>query len=338
MSTRRALITGVTGQDGAYLSQQLLQDGWEVFGTYRRSSSGSAWRLERLGIEGRLRLFGMHDLDQSSGVEIMQEARPDAVFHLAGESFTWDSIREPAAALRGNLHMSLNLLEVLRVAAPETPAVFAGSSESLSRMPLETRAGAPTRPNTPYGIAKAATQEFVRLYRELHSLPVYTAVLFSHESPLRGPQFLTRKVTRGLAAMIRDRAAGPVRLGDLDAKRDWGAAWEYTTALRHFVDGSVADDLEVCTGKMTSVRSFVDFAAYACGFEPVWTGEGLDVICHDNLTGRPLIRVDSSYVRGALSEGIVGDPGPLELATGWRARASVRDIAEQMMQSDLEFN
>jgi GDPmannose 4,6-dehydratase len=317
---RRALITGVLGQDGAYLSQLLLGEGYEVFGLARRSSHQEVTlhRLRWLGIEGRVRVITGDVLDLSSLIRTVASVRPDEVYNLAAQSSVGDSWNQPVATGQVTGMGVINVLEAIRAAAPEARFYQASSSEIFGRtdraMQDETT---PTHPRSPYGAAKLYGHWLTVVYRESFGLHASSGILFNHESPLRGLEFVTRKVTDA-AARIKLGLARELRLGNVEAERDWGHSRDYVRAMWLMTQQAAPGDYVVATGRTTSVRAMCEIAFDHAGLK-------LD----DHLV------IDPALQRPAEVDSLKGDAGKARRVLGWRPTASLEEMIGEMVDADL---
>ncbi len=337
MNAKVAFVTGVTGQDGAHIASRLLDDGWKVYGGFRRGSSKKTWRMDFLGITKRVQLVEYQLSEPQNLIEILKDIQPTEIYNLAGESFVADSFKYPGVTLEANTRGVLNMLEAMRIVSPDARLFCASSSEVFGHtnnsVPLDENSEC--RPSNPYGISKLAAQHFVRLYRERYGLYTCSGVLFNHESPLRGREYVTRKITFNIARM-KVEGGPPIELGDLSAVRDWGAAADYVTAMRAMLALGKPQDLVVATGRLTTVRDFLKIAALAAGFEPSFIGEGTDERCIDKKTGMPLAVVSKKYFRAHDTRITVGNPTRIKSLTGWAGSRPLEKIVEEMVSVDID--
>lgn len=332
----KALIVGVTGQDGAHLAKLLHDDGCEVYGGFRRETSNKTWRLDFLGITSKVNLVEF-DLGESHGaIEILREIQPDEIYLLAGHSMVADSFKHPGVTLRINELGALNFLEAVRLVSPRSRLFFASSSEAFGVCPEGQRLNETSQylPSNPYGISKLAAQHLVRLYRETYGLFACSGILFNHEGPLRARQFVTRKITYNIAR-LKLFGGTPMELGDLGAARDWGSAHDYVLAMRAMLAMDQPKDLVVSTGQLTTVRDFLTVAARCAGFEPVFSGSGLHEVCVDDKSGLRIAQVNSRYLRKHGTPPLVGDSSQIAALTGWRPKRSLSDLVHEMVEADL---
>jgi GDPmannose 4,6-dehydratase len=333
---RTAFVTGVTGQDGAHLAAHLLRDGWRVYGGFRRGSSNKTWRIEQLGIAKKIELVECPLSEPQHIIEIFQSIKPDHVYNLAGESFVADSFKYPGVTLEVNTHGTLNILDAARLVSPQSRLFFASSSEVFGRGGVTGPCDESTlcRPSNPYGISKLAAQNFVSLYRESYGLFACSGILFNHEGPLRGREFVTRKITFNIAR-LKIKGGPPIELGDMNAARDWGAADDYVEAMRAMLDQPEAKDMVIASGSLTTVREFLRMAASAAGYDPVFEGVGIDEVCTDRRSGMRLAEVSARYFRPHDTPPMYGNPALIESETGWRRKCLLEQMIKEMISADI---
>jgi GDPmannose 4,6-dehydratase len=334
---RTAVVTGITGQDGAYLAQLLLTRGYRVFGTFRRGSSVNFWRIEELGIAGheRLSLVEFDLTDMGSGIRLLEKARPQELYNLAAQSFVGVSFDQPVnTGLTTGIGV-VNLLEAIRTVDKSIRFYQASTSEMFGRvqaMPQEE--GTPFYPRSPYGVAKLYAHWMTVNYRESYGIFGTSGILFNHESPLRGREFVTRKVTDGVARIARGRAEA-LELGNLDAQRDWGFAGDYVEGMWRMLQHNEPDTFILATGKMESVRHFVELAFAAVGIAIAWRGAGLDETGVDARTGVVRVRVNPAFHRPAEVDRLLGNPGKAKSLLGWEATMPLDEMCRRMVEADL---
>ncbi|MBJ7579361.1 GDP-mannose 4,6-dehydratase [Devosia sp. MC532] len=343
MSTRKtALITGVTGQDGAYLARLLLDKGYIVHGIKRRSSSFNTGRIEDIyqdPHEQDPRFFLHHgDLTDSTNlIRIVQETQPDEIYNLAAQSHVHVSFETPEYTANADGIGTLRLLEAIRILGLEGKTRFYQASTSeLYGLVQETpqRETTPFYPRSPYAAAKLYAYWIVVNYREAYGMHASNGILFNHESPLRGETFVTRKITRAVAAIHLGLQAR-LYLGNLDAKRDWGHAREYVEGMWLMLQQDKPDDYVLATGETTAVRDFVEWSFADVGIKVEWHGSGVDEKGFDAATGKCLVEVDPRYFRPTEVELLLGDPKKAKEKLGWTHKTTVRALAAEMVQSDL---
>jgi len=336
---RKAFITGITGQDGSYLAELLLEKGYEVWGVVRRSSDSNTSRIRHLAFgeaakAGRFRLAHGDLGDSGSLHRLLAEVRPDEVYNLAAQSDVRISFEIPEETSDSAGVGVVRLLEAIRQL--DLPARFyqASSSEMFGRV-LETpqRETTPFHPRSPYAVAKVFGYHMTRNYREAYGMFAVNGILFNHESPRRGENFVTRKISRG-AARIKLGLDDRLRLGNLQAKRDWGYAADYVDAMWRMLQAAEPEDYVVASGRSHSVREFCDRAFAHAGLPLHWTGEGIDEkgLAED---GRVLVEIDPEFFRPAEVDALIGDAGKARDRLGWRPRTSFEELVAMMVDHDL---
>ncbi|MDO5622181.1 MAG: GDP-mannose 4,6-dehydratase [Paracoccus sp. (in: a-proteobacteria)] len=336
--TRKALITGVTGQDGAYLAEFLLAKGYEVHGIKRRSSSFNTGRIDHLSIDphsgSRFHLHYGDMTDATALIRSVTEIRPDEVYNLAAQSHVRVSFDMPEYTANSDALGALRLLEAIRLAGlTETRFYQASTSELYGDAPAPQDENTPFRPRSPYAAAKLYAYWVTVNYREAYGMFAANGILFNHESPLRGETFVTRKITRAVAAIglgLQDT----LYLGNLDAQRDWGHARDYVEGMWAILQHDRPDDFVLATGETHSVRDFAKAAFAAAGTRLEWQGTGVDETGMDADTGRVLIRIDPVYFRPTEVPLLLGDPAKARRELGWSHRTSFADLVAEMVAED----
>lgn len=340
--TKTALITGITGQDGAYLAELLLDKGYEVHGIKRRASSFNTDRIDHLyqdlHQEGvRLRLHYGDLTDATNLIRIVQQVRPDEIYNLAAQSHVGVSFETPEYTANADALGTLRLLEAIRILKLESKTRFyqASTSEMFGKV-LETpqRETTPFYPRSPYGAAKVYGHWITVNYREAYGMYACSGILFNHESPIRGETFVTRKITRALAR-IHEGLEDRLYLGNLDSLRDWGHARDYVRAQWLMLQQEQADDFVIATGQQHSVREFVSIAAQHLGMSIEWHGEGTAEKGTDRKSGRTLVEVDARYFRPTEVETLLGDATKAHTKLGWRPELTFEDLVKEMVAEDL---
>lgn len=341
--SKTALITGVTGQDGAYLSELLLEKGYTVHGVKRRSSSFNTGRIEHLyqdphEPDPRLILHYGDMTDSTNLIRIVQETQPDEIYNLAAQSHVQVSFETPEYTANADAVGTLRLLEAIRILGMEETCKFYQASTSelyglVQEVPQSETT--PFYPRSPYAAAKLYAYWIVVNYREAYQMHASNGILFNHESPLRGETFVTRKITRAAAAIKLGRQE-KLYLGNLNAQRDWGHAKEYVRGMWMMLQQETPDDYVLATGKTVEVREFVNWAFEEIGITLEWRGEGVDEKGFDQQTGKCLVEVDPRYFRPTEVELLLGDPTKAKEKLGWVHDTSARDLAEEMVQADLQ--
>ncbi|MBI3675220.1 MAG: GDP-mannose 4,6-dehydratase [Proteobacteria bacterium] len=340
---KRALITGITGQDGAYLTELLLAKGYEVHGIKRRSSSFNTARIDRFyqdphDPDPRVFLHYGDMTDATNLIRVVQETQPDEIYNLAAQSHVQVSFETPEYTANADGLGTLRLLEAIRILNLADKARFyqASTSELFGKV-QETpqREVTPFYPRSPYGAAKLYAHWVTVNYREAYGMHASNGILFNHESPLRGETFVTRKITRAAAA-IELGLQECLYLGNLDAKRDWGHSRDYVQGMWLMLQQPEPDDYVLATGEAHSVREFVERAFAKIDRNIEWSGKGVDEIGKDAKTGAALIRIDSRYFRPTEVDSLLGDPRKAHQKLGWRHTTSFEDLVAEMMTADLE--
>lgn len=339
-----ALITGVTGQDGAYLSELLLEKGYTVHGLKRRSSSFNTGRVEHLYQDPheQNQRFVLHygDMTDSTNlIRIVQQCQPDEIYNLAAQSHVQVSFETAEYTANADAIGALRLLEAIRILGLEKKTRFyqASTSELYGKVQeVPQSETTPFYPRSPYAAAKLYAYWIVVNYREAYGIHASNGILFNHESPLRGETFVTRKITRAVAA-IHLGFQEKLYLGNLDAKRDWGHAREYVRGMWLMTQQDEGDDYVLATGVTTKVRQFVDWSFAEVGIELEWKGKGVDEKGYDKATGRCLVEVDPRYFRPTEVELLLGDPTKAHTKLGWQHETSVEALCAEMVREDLKI-
>src|SRR5262245_49130767 len=341
---KKALITGVTGQDGAYLAEFLLGKGYEVHGIKRRSSLFNTDRIDHLYQDPHERGVRLHlhygDLTDSTNlIRIVQQVQPDEIYNLAAQSHVAVSFETPEYTANADAIGTLRLLEAIRILglAKKTRFYQASTSEMFGLVQeIPQKETTPFYPRSPYGAAKVYGHWITVNYREAYGLYACSGILFNHESPIRGETFVTRKITRGLAR-ISMGLEQCLYLGNLDSLRDWGHAKDYVRAQWLMLQQNAPDDFVIATGEQHSVREFVTLAGAELGMRIEWQGKGIDEQGIDTQTGRTLVKIDPRYFRPTEVETLLGDPSKARAKLGWRPEHTFQDLVREMVASDLEI-
>ncbi len=341
---KRALITGVTGQDGAYLAELLLEKGYEVHGIKRRASSFNTERIDHLYQDPHERGVRLHlhygDLtDASNLIRIVQQVQPEEIYNLAAQSHVAVSFETPEYTANSDALGTLRLLEAIRILgmAERTRFYQASTSEMFGKVQeVPQRETTPFYPLSPYGAAKVYAYWITVNYREAYGLFACNGILFNHESPIRGETFVTRKITRGLAR-VRAGLDECVFLGNLDALRDWGHARDFVRAQWLMLQQSEAQDFVIATGEQHSVREFAERTALALGMRLEWQGRGLDEHGVDAKSGRTVIRIDPRYFRPTEVDTLLGDASKARERLGWRPEVDFQTLVDEMVAEDLSL-
>jgi GDPmannose 4,6-dehydratase len=336
-SVKSAIVTGITGQDGAFLAQLLLERNYKVFGTYRRTSSVNFWRIEDLGIEGHpnLELVEYDLTDVGTSIALVQRAQPDEIYNLAAQSFVGVSFEQPTTTAYITGLGALNLLEAIRLVNPKIRFYQASTSEMFGKVQAVPQVeSTPFYPRSPYGVAKLFAHWMTVNYRESYGIFGASGILFNHESPLRGREFVTRKITHGVARIKLDQQ-DVLELGNLDAKRDWGYAKEYVEGMYRMLQAPKPDTFVLATNRTESVRDFVRMAFRAVGMELDFRGSGVDEVGQDTRTGKVVVRVNPKFYRPAEVELLIGNPAKAKAVLGWEPRTTLEELCRMMVEADL---
>lgn len=334
---KTAFITGVTGQDGAYLTELLLSKGYQVYGAYRRTSSVNFWRLDELGVSGheRLKLVEFDLTDPGVCMSLIQRIQPDEIYNLAAQSFVGVSFEQPTTTAQITGIGALHLLEAIRLINPKIRFYQASTSEMFGKVQAIPQSESTAfYPRSPYGVAKLYAHWMTVNYREAHGLFAASGILFNHESPLRGREFVTRKITDAFAR-IRAGTLDVLELGNLDAKRDWGYAREYVDGMWRMLQLEHSDTYVLATNRTETVRNFVQMAAKAAGFDLVFEGEAEHEAGIERSSRRTLVRVNPAFYRPAEVELLIGDPTKAERELGWKAQTTLEQLCATMVQEDI---
>lgn len=340
--TKRALVTGATGQDGAYLLELLLSKGYEVHGIKRRSSSFNTERIDHLYQDpheesARLHLHYGDMTDATNLIRIMQEVRPDEIYNLAAQSHVQVSFETAEYTANADALGTLRLLEAVRILGLDKTARFyqAATSELYGAAPAPQSETTPFQPRSPYAVAKLYAYWITVNYREAYGMHASNGILFNHESPIRGETFVTRKITRAVAA-IKLGLQEKLYLGNLDAQRDWGHAREYVEGMWRILQQSVPDDYVLATGEAHTVREFVEKAFAEIGIEIHWQGKGVEEIGFERGSNRQLVKVDPRYFRPTEVDILLGNASKAYAKLGWRHSTSFDALVSEMVSADLD--
>ncbi|SEI46313.1 GDP-mannose 4,6-dehydratase [Paraburkholderia diazotrophica] len=337
---RKAIITGVSGQDGAYLTKLLLGKGYQVTGTYRRTSSVNFWRMEELGVMGNPNLqLVEHDLtDAGSTLRLLDTVQADELYNLAAQSFVGVSFDQPSTTAQVTGVGVLNLLEGIRTVNPKMRFYQASTSEMFGKVQaVPQREDTPFYPRSPYGVAKLFAHWSTINYRESYGLFATSGILFNHESPLRGREFVTRKIT-DTVAKIKLGKSDVLELGNLDAKRDWGFALEYVEGMWRMLQADEPDTYVLATNRTETVRDFVKMAFAAAGYQLEWSGRNERETGIDVRTGKTLVRVNPRYYRPAEVDLLIGCADKAREKLGWAPGTSLEQLCKMMVDADIVRN
>ena len=332
---KRALITGITGQDGSYLAELLLEKGYEVYGLIRRKSVITFGNIEYRKDEIKFIYADMTDL--VSLVNAMRISQADEVYNLAAQSFVGTSWEQPGATVDIDGIGALNMLEAIRTVKPEARFYQASTSEMFGLVQaIPQNEDTPFYPRSPYGVAKLYGHWITKNYRESYDMYACSGILFNHESERRGKEFVTRKITDAVAR-IKLGVQDVLELGNLDAKRDWGHAKDYVKAMWLMLQQDKADDYVIATNETRTVREFVERAFKHVDIDIVWEGQDVNEIGKDAKTGKTVVRINPQFFRPAEVDILIGNPAKAEVALGWKREISFDELVERMVRNDLEL-
>lgn len=333
----KAIVTGITGQDGAYLAELLLTKGYAVYGTYRRSSSVNFWRIEQLGIEKHLNLHLVeYDLvDPGASIALLQKIKPDEIYNLAAQSFVGVSFDQPSATAQITGIGVLNLLEAIRLVNPKIRFYQASTSEMFGKVQaIPQTEETPFYPRSPYGVAKLYAHWMTVNYRESYDIFASSGILFNHESPLRGREFVTRKITDAVAR-IKLNKLDCLELGNLDAKRDWGYAKDYVEGMWRMLQANKPDTFVLATGRTETVRDFVSMAFKSVNIGLRFEGNAETERGIDILTGKTVVRVNPAFYRPAEVDLLIGSADKAKRELGWESKTTLEELCQMMVKADL---
>lgn len=337
---KSAIITGITGQDGAYLAELLLGKGYKVYGTYRRTSSVNFWRIEELGIKKNpnLHLIEYDLTDLSASIRLLQTTGASEVYNLAAQSFVGVSFEQPITTAEITGLGPVNLLEAIRIVNPKIRFYQASTSEMFGLVQaVPQKEDTPFYPRSPYGVAKLYAHWMTVNYRESYNIFASSGILFNHESPLRGQEFVTRKITDSVAK-IKLGKLDVLELGNMDAKRDWGYAKEYVEGMWRILQAEKPDTFVLATNRTETVRDFVSMAFKAAGFTLRFEGKDEEEVGIDTATGKTLVRVNPKFFRPAEVDLLIGNPARAKEILGWEPKTSLEQLCQLMVEADLRRN
>jgi GDPmannose 4,6-dehydratase len=338
--SKTAIITGITGQDGAYLAELLLTKGYTVYGTYRRTSSVNFWRIEELGIaqHPNLHLVEYDLTDLSASIRLLQSTGAKELYNLAAQSFVGVSFEQPVTTAEISGIGTLNLLEAIRIVDRDIRFYQASTSEMFGHVQaIPQNEQTPFYPRSPYGVAKLYAHWITINYRESYNIFGCSGILFNHESPLRGREFVTRKITDSVAKISLGKL-DTLELGNLDAKRDWGFAKEYVDGMWRMLQADAPDNYVLATNRTETVRDFATMAFKGAGIDIEFSGSGIDEIGVDAASGKTLLRINPRFYRSAEVDLLIGDPSRAEGKLGWKPETTLEDLCRMMVEADLRRN
>lgn len=340
MSNKVAIVTGITGQDGAYLAELLLEKGYVVYGTYRRTSSVNFWRIEELGVKNNPNLHLVeYDLtDLSASIRLLQQSGATEVYNLAAQSFVGVSFEQPLTTAEITGIGPVNLLEAIRIVNPKVKFYQASTSEMFGKVQaIPQKEDTPFYPRSPYGVAKLYAHWMTINYRESYNIFASSGILFNHESPLRGQEFVTRKITDSVAK-IKLGMLDVLELGNMDAKRDWGFAKEYVEGMWLMLQADEPDTFVLATNRTETVRDFVSMAFKAAGIELRFEGKEDQEVAIDVATNKVVMKVNPKFYRPAEVELLIGNPQRAKDILGWEPKTTLEELCAMMVEEDLRRN
>ena len=337
MILKKAIITGITGQDGAYLAQLLLEKGYTVYGTYRRTSSVNFWRIQELGVDKHPNLHLVeYDLtDLGANISLLQKVQPDEVYNLAAQSFVAVSFDQPSTTAQITGLGALNILEAIRLVNTKIKYYQASTSEMFGKVQAIPQVeDTPFYPRSPYAVAKLYAHWMTINYRESYDIFASSGILFNHESPLRGLEFVTRKITDAVAK-IKLGKLDVLELGNIDAKRDWGYAKDYVEGMWRMLQVDEPDTFVLATNRTETVRDFVTMAFRGAGITVEFKGSGVNETAIDISTGSTVMRVNPKFYRPAEVELLIGNPAKAKAKLGWEPKTTLEQLCQMMVEADL---
>jgi GDPmannose 4,6-dehydratase len=340
MTNKIAIITGITGQDGAYLAELLLSKNYTVYGTYRRTSSVNFWRIEELGIQEHANLHLVeYDLtDLGASINLIEKTKPDEIYNLAAQSFVGVSFEQPVTTLQITGLGPLHLLEAIRIVNPKIKFYQASTSEMFGKVhAIPQTEETSFYPRSPYGVAKLYAHWMTINYRESYDIFGASGILFNHESPLRGREFVTRKITDAVAK-IKLGKLDCLELGNLDAKRDWGFAKDYVDGMYRMLQAENPDTFVLATNRTETIRDFVSMAFKAIDIDLEFKGKGEQEVAIDKATGKTLMKVNTKFYRPAEVELLIGDPSKAKAILKWEPTTQLEALCSMMVKADITRN
>lgn len=337
---KTAIVTGISGQDGAYLAELLLSKGYTVYGTYRRTSSVNFWRIEELGIQNNPNLHLVeYDLtDLSASIRLLETTGATEVYNLAAQSFVGVSFEQPITTAEITGIGPVNLLEAIRIVNPKLRFYQASTSEMFGKVQaIPQKEDTPFYPRSPYGVAKLYAHWMTVNYRESYDIFGTSGILFNHESPLRGREFVTRKITDSVAK-IKLGKLDVLELGNLDAKRDWGFAKEYVEGMYLMLQADEPDTYVLATNRTETVRDFVNMAFKGADIDVEFKGTGLDEVAIDTATGNTVMCINPKFYRPAEVDLLIGNPAHAKEKLGWEPKTTLEQLCQMMVEADLRRN
>lgn len=332
---KRALITGINGQDAAYLSKLLVEKGYEVYGVDRRRVDSFSWRLNELGIGKEVKYIYMDLLEYNNIYSVIKKVKPTEIYNLAAQSFVAASFEQPILTSEVDAMGVLRILEVIRAVDPSIKFYQASTSEMFGKVrSIPQNEDTMFYPRSPYGVAKLYAHWITKNYRESYDMFACSGILFNHESPLRGHEFVTKKITNHIAQM-QNGLDEMLILGNMNAKRDWGYAKEYVEGMWKMLQHNVPDDFVLATGATYSIRKFVEYAFDYVGVKIEWQGKGIDEKGYDSVSGKQLVGISKDFFRPNEVDLLVGDASKAKSILQWEAKTDLKALVGIMMEYDM---
>jgi GDPmannose 4,6-dehydratase len=333
---KKALITGIRGQDGAYLADLLIKKGYKVYGADRRSGDSSLWRLRELGIDAKIEHIYMDLLEFTNIMDVIKKIKPDEVYNLAAQSFVQVSFEQPELTSMIDGIGVLKILEAIRHFSPKTKFYQASTSEMFGKVQeVPQTEKTPFYPRSPYGVAKLYAHWITVNYRESYGLYACSGILFNHESPFRGLEFITRKITNSIAR-IKYGLQDKIYVGNLDSKRDWGYAKEYVEGMWLILQQKKADDYVLATNETHTIRELINYSFKYIGIDIIWKGKGLNEKGIDRKSGKTLVEVSEKFYRPSEVDLLLGNPAKAKKILGWQPKTKFKELVEIMIEADLK--
>ncbi|GMO64359.1 MAG: GDP-mannose 4,6-dehydratase [Rickettsiales bacterium] len=335
---KTALITGIAGQDGSYLAKLLLEKGYKVYGATRRNGSGSLWRHEFLGISGKIEIVELELLEQNNIRKLVKTINPDEIYNLAAQSFVATSFNAPEYTAEADGIAVLYFLEAIKELNPKIKFYQASTSEMFGKVQeIPQTETTPLYPRSPYGVAKLYGHWITKNYRESYNLFACSGILFNHESPLRGPEFVTRKITIALSK-IKAGKQDVLELGNIESQRDWGFAGDYVEGMYLMLQQKEPDDYVLATNRTTTIKKFIEMVGNELDFDIKWEGKDEKEVGIDKKSGKTIIKINPDFYRPCEVDLLIGNPAKAEKVLGWKPKVQLEELVKMMVEADVERN
>tara|TARA_B100001248_G_scaffold259593_1_gene245937 strand:- start:117 stop:1139 length:1023 start_codon:yes stop_codon:yes gene_type:complete len=335
---KKALITGISGQDGAYLAQFLISKNYKVYGGDRRTASGSLWRLKKLGIDDKVQILDFELAEDTNIHKIIKEGQFNEIYNLAAQSFVGSSFDTPLMTSNINAFGTLRILEAIRYYSKKTKFYQASTSEMFGGLKDEKFQNEMSRfrPKSPYAVSKLYAHWISNIYREGYNLFCCSGILFNHESPIRGDEFVTKKIVKGLCK-IKFAEGKPLEVGNIYSKRDWGFAKDYVEIMWKMLQQKKPDDYVISTGETHTIKEFINKACKIIGFKPKWKGKGLNEKCYDLNSDKVIVKINKKYFRPAEVDFLRGDNTKARRILNWKPKTSFIQLVKLMCEDEIEL-